>query len=226
MSPSQLTSNSNSQKGHEHRVIYWLLLSLGLHTLFMLWPIASEFPDLQWQTINVVLHSPQVQPTPDKTPPSMQRSNTAKSAPHPKQAIATTPVPTPSKPATKQQQATPQAHTEALRPPVTETSNPAPTTVSSPPNQQALLAMVQLALQRYFHYPSMAKRRGWQGEVRLGFELNSEGKILGAHIAHSSGYSMLDRAALGSLQQIGAIDARLSSTQQMELHVIYRLQEG
>ncbi len=57
-------------------------------------------------------------------------------------------------------------------------------------------------LQRYFHYPPLARERGWQGKVVLSLRIDGNGKISRLKVARSSGYPVLDRAALHSLEQV------------------------
>lgn len=57
----------------------------------------------------------------------------------------------------------------------------------------------------YFSYPVLAQRRNWQGEVQLGLRVGADGQLSNIHIIKSSGYSILDRAAIKSLKQIAAI---------------------
>jgi protein TonB len=45
-------------------------------------------------------------------------------------------------------------------------------------------------------YPSIAQRRGWEGEVLLRVEVNASGRPESVEIARSSGHSVLDRAAM------------------------------
>jgi len=85
---------------------------------------------------------------------------------------------------------------------------------------------LQQALARHFNYPFQARRRGWQGEVTLAFILEADGRVTDIHITSSSGYIMLDRAALKSLENIGRIKQVPLQALSLELPVIYRLQKG
>lgn len=226
MHPAQLTAATPIPAGNPRRVVAWLLLSLALHLLFLLWPMKMELSPLPWQQLRVVLaeqrgdantaahpgHKEQaavlphpVHPTPR---PALRRSP-AESPPSIAKAIATTPTPSTEAVAKTAAQGTQEIALE-------ETQE----------DGEALIVQLQQAMERHFHYPAMAKRHGWQGEVLLSFRLASDGRIVDAHIARSSGYTMLDRAALASLQQVGAIASRLPLARQLELPVIYRLQEG
>ncbi|MEH6826252.1 MAG: TonB family protein [Motiliproteus sp.] len=85
------------------------------------------------------------------------------------------------------------------------------------------------ALASYFRYPLKARRKGWQGEVLLTVGIGRNGKVTSVQLAKSSGYVVLDRAALKSMKQVAEIDlARLDLTLtdqplQIEIPVAYRL---
>ena len=86
--------------------------------------------------------------------------------------------------------------------------------------------MVKLrgALAAHFVYPMLARQRNWQGEVLLAFRLEQDGRISGARVARSSGYSLLDQAALKALATVGTLGEMLPGSLTLELPVIYRLE--
>ncbi len=86
--------------------------------------------------------------------------------------------------------------------------------------------LLKLALAKQFHYPMLARKRGWQGEVLLAFTLDTSGTITDARIARGSGYSALDRAALNSLARVSGLGIPLSGQLRFELPVIYSLSGG
>lgn len=93
----------------------------------------------------------------------------------------------------------------------------------------AIAARIRLELARHFHYPPQAVRRGWQGTVLLGFRIGIDGDIEAIHIAQSSGHALLDRAALGALSKIDKIaldNGRLRTALDLQLPVVYRLEES
>lgn len=110
----------------------------------------------------------------------------------------------------------------------------APLAASAPPSP-AVLPTPDLAiwlteqLAQHFDYPALARKRNWQGEVRLTLRVAADGRIQEARVAHSSGYALLDDAALTTLQRIGQLP--FSGTVPPEgvvadIPVIYRLGEG
>lgn len=90
--------------------------------------------------------------------------------------------------------------------------------------QQRLRITLQQSLADHFTYPLLARRRGWQGEVVLSFRLGTDGLILDARIARSSGYGVLDHAALTALGKVKRLEGGLANSLTMELPVIYRLE--
>lgn len=49
-------------------------------------------------------------------------------------------------------------------------------------------------------YPPLARRKGWQGIVILELHIEADGRISRLHVNETSGYPVLDRAAVESLQ--------------------------
>jgi protein TonB len=47
-------------------------------------------------------------------------------------------------------------------------------------------------------YPSTARRRGWEGEVLLLVDVTAQGEVCNVTVSRSSGYRILDRAALNA----------------------------
>jgi protein TonB len=84
-------------------------------------------------------------------------------------------------------------------------------------------------LARYFTYPALARRQGWEGHVLLALTIEPDGQLENLQVASSSGYAVLDAAALHALQRVGrlaaAADWLAGTTLDMRLPVIYRLTE-
>ncbi len=55
---------------------------------------------------------------------------------------------------------------------------------------------------RNFYYPATARRRNWQGDVILQFTLMPDGSIVHIRINKSSGYPVLDEAAMDVMSKI------------------------
>jgi len=58
------------------------------------------------------------------------------------------------------------------------------------------------ALLPHFKYPPVARRRGWQGRVRIGLRVEADGHLSGVHLVESSGYALLDKAAIKNVNQL------------------------
>ena len=81
------------------------------------------------------------------------------------------------------------------------------TTISREQQQQHLRASVMAFITGQLNYPAIARRKGWQGVVKLELLIESDGHISDLHIEQTSGYALLDKAALSSLQLAHVPDA-------------------
>lgn len=92
-----------------------------------------------------------------------------------------------------------------------------------------VISIIYNKLSQHFIYPKLAQKRNWQGKVLLSLRVSSNGKINNVKINRSSGYSVLDQAAVNSLMKIGNLP-QLSSWLPYEidlnLPVVYQLTEG
>jgi len=66
--------------------------------------------------------------------------------------------------------------------------------------------LVNEALRAHLSYPLLARKHGWQGKVRLRLQIVDHGRITGIHLVQSSGYSVLDQAAMQSLSQVAKLN--------------------
>ena len=88
--------------------------------------------------------------------------------------------------------------------PVTRTARPVET-ASTPAIQQQerdrhLRDTVMQFITQQLTYPAIARRKGWQGVVKLELHIEADGSITGLQLDETSGYDVLDRAALQCLQ--------------------------
>jgi len=88
-----------------------------------------------------------------------------------------------------------------------QASQAASATLSREEQDQHLRACVMNLITRQLTYPAIARRKGWQGVVKLELHIESDGQISGLHIDASSGYNVLDEAAVQSLQLANVPDA-------------------
>lgn len=57
-------------------------------------------------------------------------------------------------------------------------------------------------LSKYFYYPGLARKKGWQGKVKLELRVEGSGQLSHIRLIKSSGYASLDDAALKSLRKV------------------------
>ena len=68
-------------------------------------------------------------------------------------------------------------------------------------------AALQEALLPRFDYPSVARRRGWQGRVRIALHVEADGDLTRIHLLESSGYPLLDKAAVKNVTELRTVPA-------------------
>ena len=89
-----------------------------------------------------------------------------------------------------------------------------PARPSDYPNQ--LLAR----LSQYKSYPPALRKKRQQGTVVLAFSIDRSGTVLASHVQKSSGYPLLDQAALDLLIKASPLPARPDSTAPDHLHLV------
>jgi protein TonB len=85
-------------------------------------------------------------------------------------------------------------------------------------------------MQPYFHYPLLARRRGWEGTVQVGLRISASGEISRVRIVRTSDHEILDRAALDCLNRMRRMPGALAwldgHDSDIVLPVEYRLTDG
>ena len=92
-----------------------------------------------------------------------------------------------------------------------------------------IVSILHKELRQQFKYPKLAQRRNWQGKVILSLHITSNGVIENIEINNSSGYNVLDQAAINSLTKLGALPTTstwLALDVDLLIPVIYQLTEG
>lgn len=96
--------------------------------------------------------------------------------------------------------------------------------------QNFLLGEVQTRLSHYLRYPPLAREKGWEGTVLVGFRMDPDGNLGQIHVARSSGYDVLDQSAVHSLSRVERLEQLTPRLQgqalAMQLPVVYRLIEN
>lgn len=100
--------------------------------------------------------------------------------------------------------------------------------LSSVARYRRVRAALQQALLPRFDYPSVARRRGWQGRVRIGLHVEADGDLTRIHLLESSGYALLDRAAVKNVSELRTVPAASQWLDGRDIDVIlpvrYKLQ--
>lgn len=117
--------------------------------------------------------------------------------------------------------------------PVTEIKKETETEVNIKEQQNKILAQVKSKLIKKlnanFSYPKLAQRKNWQGKVILSLRITSLGEIKNIELATSSGYNVLDNAAIASLQKVKNlpnISLWFNRGINLQIPVIYTLTES
>jgi protein TonB len=135
----------------------------------------------------VVAPAPLVrEPVPEPAPavPDL-RSETP---PQPAAPARVTPAPQPPPSDT---QATAKAETPALPPVVRQTQRPLDTMAL-----KAFGEVLAQAIGKRKDYPRLARTRNWQGTTEVTLQIGPDGKLQDVHVGHSSGFPVLDAAAI------------------------------
>ncbi len=108
-------------------------------------------------------------------------------------------------------------------------NKPARLQTASVTSQTQIISLLKDKIKQHFYYPKIAQRQSWQGKVLLVFDINTHGLIKNITVKQSSGYSVLDNAAMDSLTKVTAIPPSWIKSEyysSLKLTVKYRLEEG
>ena len=101
-------------------------------------------------------------------------------------------------------------------------AQPAKPSPARPLDARREIRTAQRKLSEHIFYPPEAIARGLEGEVRLIIALTSDGQVEDVHVAASSGYPILDNAAIKAAYAMGRLPG--STSRELILPVIFRLQ--
>ncbi len=131
--------------------------------------------------------------------------------------------------------AAPPAPAAGGRPPDSDAQSTAVTRATSATSSEASIrariqARLVKALHANFSYPLLARRKGWQGLVKLQLRIEPDGRLSHIELIGSSGYAVLDKAALDSTYRIQAVSEAATwlhnTALEVQLPVEYRLVNG
>ena len=112
---------------------------------------------------------------------------------------------------------------------VENTNTQSPSAEEKSKSRARIISIIHKALNQHFSYPRLAQRRNWQGKVLLSIRVTASGKIENIKLNQSSGYTILDKAAISSLTKVGELPQLVSLLpydMNLTLPVIYQLTES
>ncbi len=86
------------------------------------------------------------------------------------------------------------------------------------------LSIISQIVQKNINYPYIARKMGWEGKVIISFILTKEGKIEDLWIEKTSGYEVLDKNALETIQKVSKYFPIPPLDVKIKLPVLYRLE--
>ncbi len=219
--------NTHPSPGTNHRVLQVSMLTAR--------PAADSTPPDSSRAHQLESHKMQLDPPPKPRARSVTPLNApaTQALPVPAGTSASTP-----RPAFTKTSASDQARRAPAAPFVEARSDPrmhsrtapdtekhTPTETSLQVAQQQASAQIQQRLLHSFQYPSLARRKGWQGLVTLSIRVEVDGRLSHIRLLSSSGYGLLDRSALQAAARIRMLDRLSYSSAPLELviPVQYRL---
>jgi protein TonB len=91
---------------------------------------------------------------------------------------------------------------------------------------EELLAYISGLIRQNLLYPQMARRRNIEGVVGVYFEIGIDGGLLAVRVNHSSGSSILDRAAVSLIEKICPIkSSAIKRSLSLNINITYELTE-
>ncbi len=154
-------------------------------------------------------------------------------APRPPQMAPTRDIPRPSRPPTTFDDAlvarVPPTTQQRPNPPGASTPAPHAADAMNPPPRPPSAASPRYGQNPAPTYPSEARRRGWEGTVLLSVEILENGRPERITVKQSSGYAVLDEAALGAVRRWTFIPAQRNGQpirSQAEVPIVFSLRKG
>ena len=219
----------SQQYDSPRRFVILLGVSLLLHGVLLFhWPTTNPVLEFDYQLQNLAINLEPIEVI------GQQKQRQKKALPTPKPQPATLTTPVSDKPATTLQSAPHKQsaqETSVTSPPLQDQQQPITSEVTTPSmNRARILSQIRRDLTQYFYYPPLARRKGLQGTVLLGFGISGQGAIHNIRVVKSSGYAILDLAAQDAMQQLEKLSWYAATlhgkAMDLELPVIFRLTEG
>jgi periplasmic protein TonB len=101
-------------------------------------------------------------------------------------------------------------------------------TASTQPNAEiaayaAILSALRGRIVQEIRYPALARANGWKGTVVVAVRIDAAGVLLQAIIRQSSGYEVLDRAAIALVRKVTPVSNPLALPVSIEIPIVYEL---
>lgn len=191
------------------RLSAFVVLSIGTHALFA-WTWYTPKQDMDWARPGQIMVSVQTAQA------KQHQYNNQKNNTSDKKTKSRAPVSANKQPV----QAVPeQSHSQH------ETSSTRATNL-----KVQLQGKIKSALQKHLTYPSLARRRGWQGTVTVRLLIQANGELNNVALTKSSGYALLDESAVSALRKVKQLRTLVPLLQgqdmSLELPITYRLTEA
>jgi protein TonB len=91
---------------------------------------------------------------------------------------------------------------------------------------EELLVYISGLIRQNLLYPQMARRRNIEGVVGVHFEIGIDGSLLSVQVNHSSGSSILDKAAVSLIEKICPIrSSAIKRSMALHINIDYKLTE-
>ncbi len=186
------------------RLPRFLLLSLLAHAVVIAALRVPAIPASVGQTLDVTLLPPSIATRSGAAPRNPGIAVHAVRTAIPVKAASHVKEPAPrsmteasdSRAASVRANSSPEIQTAARRADLAGTRPPASAT------GHRLVHQILRASAPYFHYPLLAREQGWEGRVTIRLRVGLHGRLSRMRLAGSSGYAVLDAAALHSLRRV------------------------
>lgn len=166
-------------------------------------PLLDVGPELQ------AMYEPELLRPPTAPPPPVAAQSPL---PRPSRMAPTREVPKPPRPSTTFDDTmparVPPAGQQLSNPPATSAPDPRAADATNPASRPTQVASARYDRNPAPAYPSEARRRGWEGRVLLSVEILENGRPERVTVKQSSGYSVLDEAAMGAVRRWTFIPAQ------------------
>lgn len=110
-----------------------------------------------------------------------------------------------------------------------QNNNTQTSAVSNTLDNAQVISVINKEFKKFFYYPPLAIKRNWQGRVVLNFKISPAGEFENINILESSGYEILDLAAVSALNKMKRVASLMKwpgNGVDVNLPIIYQLKKG